>query len=305
MALLGMATSPLDIALSRWERKRLSESIKPTKPILLICGPPRSGTTLVGQYLINHLDVAYINNLTSLFPRSPLSVNSLWGARSIDHYGDYTAFYGKSRSLRGVNDGLYIWDRWLGNDRRTVPETLSADAATTMPAFFGHLQALYDKPVVNKVNRLNTCAHLVAPLLPNAVFVFVNRHPLWLAQSLYVARERIGGDLSRAYGTQHPNPVADDPVADVAAQVEWHQRQTRAVISRMPTGQVIELCYETFCAAPEQLIQELRSRVGQTELPLRTPGGQVAESFQVSRARRIDTRTFERLEALTAELYGS
>ena len=298
MAAAGLACWPLDRALSGIENRRLEDAKPPQQPILLICGPPRSGTTLVAQYLINRLDVCYLNNLTSIFPNAPLTINRIFGRKSIRGGGRYSAFYGKSRGLRGVNDALYIWDRWLGHDRRRVPEELELRAAANMPAFFGELENLYGKSVVNKVNRLNTCAHLVCDLLPTAYFLFVERDPFWLAQSLYIAREQIGGDMDSAYGTQHPNSIADDPVADVCAQVRFHREISQSVIAEMPPDRVILVSYENFCRQPAELVRVLRQRIGSGMPELREPRAPQKESFSISRTQKLPDEVLSRMRSL-------
>ena len=77
-----IAAAPADFALSPFER-RLTQSVTvPRHPLILVCGAPRSGTTVVYQTLVNHLPVAYFSNLTALFPRSPLAAQRLSTARA-------------------------------------------------------------------------------------------------------------------------------------------------------------------------------------------------------------------------------
>ena len=49
----------------------------PRHPIIIVVGPPRSGTTLVAQTLTHYLNLTYFNNVTSLFPRSPICGNRI------------------------------------------------------------------------------------------------------------------------------------------------------------------------------------------------------------------------------------
>lgn len=298
MAAAGIIASPFNKLLSGKERRRLQSAPPPSKPIVIVCGPPRSGTTLVAQFLVNALDVAYLNNLTSLFPSAPLTVNAAWGEKSIQGGGGYRAFYGKSRGLAGANDALYIWDRWLGPDRSQRPAELVGDAAVTMPQFFGALEEVYEKPLVTKVNRLNLSADLVAPHLPSAVFVFVDREPLWLAQSLYVAREKIAGDLSMPYGTEHSPRDLEDPIADVALQVAFHRRESEAVRRAIPKRQQISLDYEAFCAAPQRLLERVHRRLDEDMPELRDADDELPSQFRVSSKQKVDDTVFERLKEL-------
>jgi hypothetical protein len=300
MAGCGLLLTPLDMALGPFERRLYAGAQSPARPILLVAGPPRSGTTLVAQTLINRLDVAYPNNLTALFPRSPVLSNTLLRRLVRPRPGSYDAFYGKSTGLAGANDALYLWDRWLGADRARVPERLVAGSEASLPRFFGAFEALYGKPVVNKVNRLNTCAHIVAPVLSSAHFIFLQRDPLMLAQSLYVARGRIVGDLSRAYGVQHPDPCPEDPVEDVCRQVLFHEGQLLAQRDRLPAERCWIISYEEFCARPGALVARVRRAL--PDIAGRGPTPEVMAPFAVSTRRQLDDDKMQRLERRLAEL---
>jgi Sulfotransferase family len=295
----GLLLTPLDLALAPFERRLYARAAAPSRPLVLVCGPPRSGTTLVAQTLINVLDVAYPNNLTALFPRAPILANRLLRRWVRERPGSYEAFYGKSTGLAGANDGLQLWDRWLGADRAQVPERLAPGSERALPQFFGAMERLYGKPLVNKVNRLNTCAHLVAPLLPNARFIFLQRDPLMLAQSLYVAREKIVGNLGRAYGTQHPDAVPEDPVEDVCRQVRFHEQALEAQRARLSPERRLLVSYEAFCRDPGALVVQVRAGApalaSRANAPLLSP-------FAVSERRQLAPALLERMGRRLEEL---
>ncbi len=299
-AALGVACAPVDFLLQTFEKRRIKGAGPPSLPIFLVAGPPRSGTTLVAQYLINCVNSCYLNNLTSVFPRSPLTVNAMWGKRSIAGNGSFSAFYGRSRGLRGANDGLHIWDRWLGADRSEVPKALAPGSEQEIPKFFGALQHLYGLPVINKVNRLNLCANLIAPLLPQARFIFINRQPFDLAQSLLRAREQIAGDPSRAYGTQHPDAEPDDHVKDVCRQIKFHSDCMARQRALMPAGQVIEVQYEDFCASPREFVGRITASTAGVEL--RKSAHQQPEKFKVSNRPKVPAETMARLKQALVEM---
>ncbi len=300
MAAAGIAVTPLDFALRPMERRAYDRAADPVEPIIMVVGPPRSGTTLVAQYLINVFDVCYLNNLTSLFPRSPVLFYILLGKFFPPRPGDYDAFYGKSRGLAGPNDALYIWDRWLGRDRDRVPKTLEPGAGESMRRFFGALENLYDLPLVNKVNRLNTCAHLVSGELKNVRFLCLQRDSLLLAQSLYVARSYISGDIQLAYGVQHPNAEIDDPIEDVCRQVLFHENQARCQQKLLGGDKFVLISYEAFCRNPVGLAQLLSKEY--PDLKTRAGESPVTQSFEVSDKRKLPEHVFDQMRRRLAEL---
>jgi len=299
MAAAGIVATPVDILFARKERRIYGQASDPQHTTVLVCGPPRSGTTLVAQHLINSFDVGYLNNLSSLFPRSPIYANKVFGTRIKQNIGDYDAFYGKSRSLSGANDGLYVWDRWLGGNREAIPGQLVSDSGPRMRKFFGAMENLYNRPIVNKVNRLNTCAILVAEHLPNAQFICVRRDPLFLAQSLYIARSEIMGDLNSAYGVRH-HPRSSDPVEDVCLQVIFHERQAQRQLATLGSARFLIVSYEGFCRNPQELLERISRE--HADLKFRANAKPDA-SFSVSEKRRLPESILERMRERLSALY--
>ena len=300
MAAAGIALTPLDVALRPIERKEYERAEESREPVILVVGPPRSGTTLVTQYLINSFDVCYLTNLTSLFPRSPIAITKLLGRLVPIGAGDYDAFYGRSRRLSGVNDGLYIWDRWLGNDRRQVPTMLEPGSEESMRQLFAALANYFKAPIINKVNRLNTCAHLVANELTNVQFLCLQRAPLFLAQSLYIARGQILGNMNMAYGAQHPDSVTEDPIEDVCRQVLFYEDHAKKQQQLLGSESFPLISYEEFCENPAALANFLATK--QPLLNPRRNREQMPRSFQISNQRKLSEDVFERMRFRLAEL---
>lgn len=296
-AVIGVLLSPLDWMLSAIENRRYAKASGNQMPIVIVVGPPRSGTTLVAQVLIDHLPVSYINNLTSIFPRSPITANAILGRFLPNRAVGYQRFYGKSRQWSGVNDGLYIWDRWLGHCRTQVPIELAQTAAQDMAIFFGAFEAYYRKPLVNKVNRLNTCAGLISNILDNVTFICLDRDPVLLAQSLLRARQEITGDLSVPYGVDHRSgqEMSCDVVEDVCDQVIFHRQVACDQQKLIGKEKFWIVSYESFCDQPHVLVERVAREVLKT--PIDT--GQLRATlkpFKASKRCRIERELFDRFE---------
>ena len=253
----------------------------------------RSGTTLAEQVLINNLPVAYINNLTSIFPRSPLIANKLFD-RYLWKNGafPYHSYYGKSTKISGPNDALYLWDRWFGSDRTVVPKTLGETKGREMVRFFGAFEKFYKKPIVTKNNSLNTYAYLVAGLLESAYFICMNRDPVYLAQSLLRARQEIHGDLNTPYGVDEADfSVTGDFIEDVCRQVRFHNRKIQEQLRIIGAERFWVVPYELFCSNPEELVRRVSEEI--LHLPY---SGQTIPQFKSANRIRINRDQFRRIE---------
>lgn len=300
LAAAGVAVAPIDLLLSNVEcRLQGRNSASATGPLVFICGAPRTGTTLVHQTLVRHLPVSHFNNLTALFPASPLTATRLFARFLGEPVVDYKNFYGRTTRLSGVNDALYLWDRWLGSDRLNPQPTLSSASAHDMRRFFVAWREVVGRPLVAKCNHLNAAAHLVAETLPESMFICMERQPLWHAQSLYQARKLIHDDRRQAYGlTDSSNSADEDPVASVVRQVRFHAALAETQQRRIGADRFWRVSYEEFCADPGLLVRQMAQtmmKVGDVDRH-----SAAIPPHRSANVRTIDSQIFQRLEAALA-----
>jgi hypothetical protein len=271
-AALGLALSPLDWWMQRREQQRYQQAQAPKKPVIFVCGAARSGTTLVAQTLIKHLPVAYFDNLSSVFSRSPITADVRLGWLKQGGKADLGAssLYGRTARLFEPNDALYLWDRWLRQDRNQVPQGFTPADQEAMRRFFGAYESYRGQSVLQKHNSLSTYAHLVGEILDTAYFVCLDRDPVAHAHSLLRARRFIHGDLHRPYGVGGPETRdhALDPVMSVCRQVWFHQINLTQQVARLGAKRFIVVPYESFCAQPAQWVHTLGQHILSEAPPL-------------------------------------
>jgi len=301
-SLLGLLLTPLDLVMQVRENALYRRAAKPGYPMIFVCGAPRTGTTLVAQVLLNHLPVQYLNNLTAVFPRSPIVANQIFNKLMKKRPVAYSSFYGKSDHFSGPNDALYLWDRWLGNDRERIRESLTVVEKSNMSRFFGAFQAAFPGPLLNKNNNLNVQANVVADVFDNAYFICMTRNPLYLAQSLYLARLEIHGDADSPYGIHDPDKGStQDIVEDICLQVLFHHRKIREQQERIGADRFWIVPYEQFCKEPEVLVM----RVAREFLGISVQKNELSNSlapFSASSKIRMDPEAFERIRVRLSQL---
>ncbi|MCI4669348.1 MAG: sulfotransferase [Bacteroidia bacterium] len=263
---MGLALSPLDYLLRYSERAKYRKAPMPSEPIIFVVGAPRSGTTLAGQSLIMNLPVNYFNNLTSVFPYSPITAmnNFGWMLNKDKKYVNTSSLYGRTVKWSEPNDALYFWDRWMDKNRKKIPQSFSEEQKKDIQQFFGAFELYHKGPLLQKVNRMNTFAHLVADVLPNARFVCLDRSPIFHAQSLLVARRFIHGDDSKSYGIQGDKPEdllpTENPIESVCKQVIFHKEIIQKQKERIGDERFIHMPYESFCGNPVGWVKEISER---------------------------------------------
>ncbi len=261
-AALGILCSPLDLLWQRQERARYRNATHARQPLIFVCGAPRTGTTLTTQVLIHHLPVTYINNITSIFSRAPITASLALCKPVYNRTVDFKSYYGKSNGFAAPNDALYLWDRWFGKDRSVIPTKLGHEEQQAMIQFFAAYEEAFAHPLVTKNNNLNTYASLVADVLENAYFICMTREPIYHAQALLRARRDIHGDESQAYGINQPGAVAPaNVVEDVCQQTLFHAQVIQQQQAQIGAKRFWIVPYEEFCAAPDALVQRVAEEI--------------------------------------------
>ena len=208
--------------------------------------------------------------------------------------------------FHGPNDGLYLWDRWLGKDRTRIPVSIDHSARRNMIQFFGSFEQIFKKPFINKNNNLNTFAHLIADILENSYFICVTRNSLYHAQSLLKARKTIHGDSNVPYGLQNSvnketSGNFSDPVADVCEQVLFHEQVNKKQQKIIGDERFWIISYEDFCKYPGDLVKRVAKKIlHQSFEPEKID--LVLKPFQNANQIKIETETFHKIQKTLYEL---
>lgn len=300
---IGLLMIPMDWFFQFFEKGLYRKSSKPKKPLIFVCGPPRSGTTLVAQVLINYLPVYYFNNLTSIFPESPLTANKIFGRflkkGNKDVY--FKSLYGRTTELWAPNDALYLWDRWTGVTRNTVPQVITPENQIKMQHFFAAVENHSGLPLVNKNNSLNTYAHLVADVLDTAYFICLDRDPVYLAQSELIASQFIHGDEKIPYGVRFNTDDKSegeqvfDPVEQVCNQVLHHKEMMLKQETLIGKERFIIVPYGEFCENPAKWVLDISNRMLGHGLDIDELNKSLLP-FRKSNNKKIDEEVFSRIE---------
>jgi len=280
-----LALTPVDMLLAGIEKRTYAHSRNPDSlPTVLVVGPPRSGTTVCQQVLLGALPFGYFSNLTSLFPRSPLTMTRLLRMKNQVNPQSIASYYGKTSGIRGVNDSLYLWDRWIPQIRTQIPQSLEATRVSDMRRFFAASQHYFGKSILNKSNSILACAELVLQAMPNTYFLCLDRDPLYLAQSLYRARLDIHGYLTEPYGLRHPGFTNEiDPIKSVCLQVRFYRDLIDQQEQKVGKKRFWRVSYEDFCADPQMLV----NRVATDILAIDPDGLSTTESIQNHNRSRL------------------
>ena len=297
--------SPLDLCLQIAETRRIRSARSSMLPLVLIVGAPRAGTTLVYQVLAHYLPVTYFTNLSALFPRAPITASRLFLPASQTAPASVHSYYGNTAGLAGPNDGFHIWNRWLGTDRYRALQALDDDAISAMRRFFAAWTQTFGRPLLNKNNRNTDCVALLGRVMPEAFFVVVRRDPVYVAQSLLIARQHVQGDKRRRWGLHSLDQTREtDPlgyVDSVCRQIVEIERKLAEDRQTLAARQFIDVQYEHFCQNPADSVAEISSRIWGATMDTTTLRRELDLGGGSFNQRRVTPEEFERIQTCLAE----
>lgn len=266
---ISILATPVDWLMQRFEtgtRRKVSQ--QHAGPHIIICGPARSGTTLMYQVLAQNLNVAYVRNFTSAFSRSPVLASRLFTRKNTGrHKQDYENYYGKTAGMQSPSEANHLWNQWVEPDSSEFRTVLSLEGATHMADFFTCFSASESKPTLSKNNNANAFADLVAQSLDNAYFICLTRETRYLAQSLLQARIEINGDIDQSYGVTQASSesmnmategdATNDPVKQVLKQIDYLNNLAKEQQEKLGAERFWIVDYEVFCNDPAALVKRV------------------------------------------------
>ena len=261
---------------SLWPLERLLiefASSRPQHPSLFILGLPRSGTTLIYQYLVHRLQVAYFTNNVGRYFMSPC-LATWWRRRFSGEYRSrFESAYGDVPDPLGPHEAGKFWGRFFGFEDYISPKHVSASDARILSRTLACVQSLFGGTVfVNKnVKHLLRLPALYS-IYPNAFFLQVQREHKDVALSLLRARYATLDNPSEWLSAKPPNHsiLANQPVAkQIANQVKALDQKIEEDLSHLPPDRVLSINYRAFCNQPDRLTRMIRSRI--QPVPFRNP----------------------------------
>lgn len=252
--------------LAPFERAMLARAAPSNEPQCFILGLPRSGTTLVYQYLVHRLQVAYFTNTAGRYYLSPCLATKLQLHRRKSYSSDFESSYGEVDGPMAPHEAGTFWARFFGFDGYVSYRDVSRGDVQTMRRTIGCMQQLFGGvPFVNKnvkhMLRLDALAHI----FPQSLFVVVERRIEDVALSLLRARYDNLEDPQNWWSVKPPGYEAlrARPAAEqVAHQLHGLSNRMAADLAELSDQRHLTVRYETFCEHPEDTIRRIREKLG-------------------------------------------
>ena len=247
------------------ERLILLADRMPVGPQLFILGLPRSGTTLIYQYIVHRLKVAYFTNGVGTLPNAPCLATLIQSRIYGDYASDFISHYGKVRGPAAPREAGGFWGQFFDPDSYVGFDELSKDDVTRLRKTIAIVErSFHGAPFVNKNVKHLLRIEALKKTFPNCHFLVVERDQVQVALSLLRGRYETQADPRQwlsARPTNYQTLATRSLVEQISGQLASLNARLEKDLSKLDGGEVTRVDYVDFCKNPEELIGRLRPAV--------------------------------------------
>jgi len=280
-------------------------------PPLFIVGPPRSGTTLLGQVIDTGLDVAHIPTLAVRMSRNysqrpPLVLISKlakqFGRRKTGA-ANFESIYGASTSLGDASDSDPIW-RIVLPDGFLDKGMLDQSTREYVYREFSGIERVFDRPLIDKSVGHSLRIPALLEIFPDALFVRCRRDVLAVAQSVWIGRANFPSTLwptpkVRGYELLQHRPREEQ----AAGQQYLFEQDLNEGLAQVDPQRVIDVDYSDLCQSPKREISRIFDLMARNGVAV-TKNRCLPDHFKNSRHRRIPMDTYESIIGHLERFWG-
>lgn len=258
--------------ISKLESKKIEyySSMELKHQPVFIIGAPRTGSTILYQTITNQLDVLYIDNLICILNNNLFF--GFWLSDKIFHQKPHNCFESKLGNTKGCgwrapSECGGFWYRWLPKNKHVVE--VGEYTEQTVKQIRSEIAAVinyYDKPLVINNNNAALRLELLKEIFPDAKYIVADRDPIFVAQSLLLARKEIYGDFTRWWSMKPRNYselVIKSPASQVVCQHYFINKQMYHDLSSLvDSAKWLRIEYSDLSSQKKLIIEKVKELIG-------------------------------------------
>jgi hypothetical protein len=254
-------------------------------PIIFVVGCPRSGSTLLMQWIASLGVFAYPSNLVARFYENPyFGVRVQQALYTFDSKkqiipeqtsGDaYRSSYGHTTGALAPSEFWYFWRRFFqfGDSQKIENFHTSNQKTTEFVEELARMEQAFSMPLAMKAMILNWNLPELYALFDKCLLIDVSRQPEENAESLYFSRQDFFNDTEKWYSFKPPayEWLKELPALEqVAGQVFYTRQAIEQGLEKIPTHSVLRVSHEEFCGNPAETYRQIKTKLQYmgTEIP--------------------------------------
>lgn len=241
---------------------------QPQWPVGCIIGNPRSGSTLLLQFMASTGVFSYPTNVLTRFSYAPYIgalIQKMLFDPEYDFHGDFadiqsqinfTSDLGKSKGALATNEFQHFFRNympnfdieWLNNDalKKVDCKALTKGLASIEKAF--------ERPFVTKANILQYNLEFFARGIPSLFYVYIKRVTIFMMQSIFISREKYYGARSIWWSVkpkEYEQLKDMDLYHQIAGQVYFTEMAIEDGLRYVADRNQLTIEYESLCEDPK------------------------------------------------------
>ena len=257
--------------LQKEQNKKFSA---PEKPVILVFGSPRSGTTLLTQILSSTGDFAYPSNFLTRFAFAPyfgaMFQQMLFNPEydfgeemsDIQSNSNFQSNLGKTKGALGVNEFFHFWRKFFPNYEPgflTNNDLLNVDIIRMRSELAG-IESVFGKPFVSKGKMMQFNSSFFSQRMPELFFIHIKRDPLFVMQSVLLSRRKYY-NTDRIWFSVKPKEYSWlsklDVFKQIAGQIFFTERAIEEELGHIASHRKLTIHYENLCEDPLNFYDKL------------------------------------------------
>lgn len=275
-------------------------------PLIAIVGPPRVGSTLMFQMLVNRYECFCHDNFQHAFLRYP------YLGFLFSHYflnqprAGYTSDHGFVKGLRGISEGNFFWPYWFDLQ---MDQSVPAPNSSKLRYAYRTLNRIFEITGHPMVTSYNAHSFYLADLqrhFRNIVIVQMHRNPIDNAVSILRARKLIRSNVTQWWSVRPSvcrSVDSQDPYEQIVCQIVETYREIRRQRSLI-TIPCLDVDYEHLCSDPSEVLGRVMRVCRESSIGLRERSeGQAVPPIDQKRVRHDESADAENFRKVFSRMH--
>jgi|15BtaG_2_1085339.scaffolds.fasta_scaffold01016_7 hypothetical protein len=230
-------------------------------PMVFILGPPRTGSTLLYQIMVNFFSFFYFSNLINeFFYVHPICGAVLSNSLKVEKIS-YDSDYGKTSGPLGPSEASLVMRRWFGGEHpaQTNSSKIIPSEKEHIICTMSSIHSLTGMPILIK-NAWN-CFRIknIIELFPNSKFIWIRRDLASSSESDLKSRIHRGSEniWNSATTSNYKEIQKRPPYEQVVLQQYEYNLAISTGLTEFASGKYTEIWYKDLCNSPKINVDNL------------------------------------------------
>ncbi|MCW8932673.1 MAG: sulfotransferase [Gammaproteobacteria bacterium] len=277
-------------------------NVKLNYPPIFILGAPRSGSTLLFQLITSAFNVGYLSNLHCRFYCGPAFIEKLNCKFKHKYLSDYSSNHGDTKLLTEPSECGAFWYRFF---LPAINYTKITNIESKKMDDFRRNIAAISKERKNSIVFKNLYAALriepIVDVIPEALFIIINRDETDNAHSILDARMRVNGNYEEWWSlpTQELEQLKCQPAeVQVVKQIRNTYKIIESDLTRLNVRKhkILTINYEELCDDVYEQLDKIEVFFKDNNKNIKRTNNIIPKTFQRNKQIKIDPQLYQSLK---------